>query len=154
MPVAILLYLFLYHAYMIQWSRGNKTEFRAYIVVKVMVCFFFRTDILLQRWPTCHLVDLQIFAFFSVTAEWILTKLERKQILNGYCQYCFTCRPRNKDCRPDLISWHISGFSYVTVKRILTKLDRGNIICYPSLRMSVGQSVCNRLYIALDADTV
>ena len=40
------------------------------------------------RWPPWALIGWNIFDFFSAAAEWILKKLDRKQVLNALYQVC------------------------------------------------------------------
>ena len=50
--------------------------------------FVFFVPIGHPRWPPWPLIGWTIFGFFSTTAEWILTKLDRKQVLNALYQVC------------------------------------------------------------------
>ena len=59
--------------------------------------FVFFGSIGKTRWPPWPLICLDIFDFFSETAEWNLTKLDRKQDLNILYQVCvFRSDRKNK----------------------------------------------------------
>ena len=79
-------------------------------------------------WPSVRPSSLtfHIFDFFSETAEWNSTKLDRKQDLNVLYQVCVFRADRKKKRWPPwpLIGWDIFYFSSETAERNSTKLDR------------------------------
>ena len=69
--------------------------------------FVFNGPIGKTRWPPWPLIGWDIFDFSSETAEWNLTKLDRKQDLNVLYQVCvFRADRKNKMANPSK-RWHI-----------------------------------------------
>ena len=78
------------------------------------------------RWPPWPLIGWDICDFFSETAEWNSTKLDRRQILNILYQGCvFSGRSEKQDGRPDLwFTEDIFNFSTETAEQNSMKLNR------------------------------
>ena len=77
------------------------------------------------RWPPWPLIGWDIFDFYSETAEWNSTKLDRKQDLNVLYQVCvFGLIEKTRWPPWPLIGWDIFGFSSETAEQNSTKLDR------------------------------
>ena len=81
------------------------------------------------RWPPWPLIGWNIFGFFSATAERILTKFDRTQVLNALHQVCVLCRSEIQDGRPGLwLAETFFDFFSATAERILTKLDGKQVL--------------------------
>ena len=76
-----------------------------------------------QKWLFWPLISWGIVDFFSATEERILTKLDRKQVLNIFHHVSiFLADPPTKIAI--LTSgWDICDFSFATAEQILTKLN-------------------------------
>ena len=69
-----------------RWTEINETWGNKMLISSTK-CVLFR-PIRLARWPLQPLIGWDIFYFFSATAEWNSTKLDRKQVLNVLHQVC------------------------------------------------------------------
>ena len=86
------------------------------------LCFSCRSEIQDGR-PGLWLAET-FFGFFSITAEWILTKRDRKQVSSS----CFSCRSEIQDCHPGLwLAETFLDFS-ATAEWILTNFDRTQVL--------------------------
>ena len=70
-----------------------------------------------------------LFDFFSATAQWILMKLDRNQVLNTLSSMCFSCRSEFQDGRPGLwLTETFFDFFSTSLEWISTKLDRKQVL--------------------------
>ena len=84
-----------------RWTEFNETwqEARSQSLLPSL-CFSGRST--KTRWAPWPLIGWYIFDFFSETAEWNSTKLDRKQDLNVFYQFCYLGRSLKQDGRPGL----------------------------------------------------
>ena len=112
------------------WTSALVSErIWVYMYSILILCVFSAPEpkctIMITRCRPSVVFYFHIFDFFSETAEWNSTKLDRKQDLNALYQVCvFRADRKNKMAPLPLIGWDIFDFSSKTAEQNSTKLDR------------------------------